>query len=774
MSIQHVAVIGAGVMGRGIAAHMANAGVEVTLLDIVPEDAKDRNVMANSAVQALMKEKPAALMHRRLAKRIRTGNLSDDLERLAEADWIIEVVVERLDIKQRLYRQIESVRKPGSIVSSNTSTLPLVQLTEGMPESFCQDFLITHFFNPPRYMRLLELVAGPSTRADAVDALAAFCDHRLGKGVVQCNDTPGFIANRIGIYWLQTAIAESLRLGLTVEEADAISGRPMGIPKTGVFGLLDLVGLDLMPHVMASMLKLLPTDDALHANADIPSVVEGMIEQGYTGRKGKGGFYRLNRSGGQKIKESIDLNTGDYAASQKPKLASLQPSTAKNLRALMQHPDKGGQFAWAMLSKLLHYTASLVPEISDDPAAIDRAMQLGYNWRLGPFELMDQIGNDWLIQRYTEDGQLIPALLASTEGRPFYRLGKKGREVLRADGEYHPVTLPEGVIWLSEIKRFHKPIAKNASASLWDIGDGVVCLEFHSKMNALDRDILLMIRKAVEIMPDHYRALVLYNEGENYSVGANLGLGLFAANIAAWPQIEELVQFGQETFRLLKYAPFPVVGAPANMALGGGCETLLHCDAIQAHAETYMGLVEVGVGLLPAWGGSKEILSRWQAFKKRPQGPMPGIAKAFEIVSTASVSTSAFEAKDLLYLAAEDGISMNRDRLLADAKAKAIALAHDYTPPEPPEFQLPGETARIAMKLAVDSFKLAGKASEHDAVVADQLAFVFSGGDTDMLDTLSEDDLLALERKAFMRLIPLEKTLARVEHTLLTGKPLRN
>ncbi|MEW4982853.1 MAG: 3-hydroxyacyl-CoA dehydrogenase NAD-binding domain-containing protein [Cycloclasticus sp.] len=774
MNIERVAVIGAGVMGSGIAAQIANASKKVLLLDIVPDGATNRNIIAESAIQKLLKVKPAALMHKRNAKHITPGNLEDHLAELADVDWIIEVIIERLDLKQALYKKIDRVRKPNSIISSNTSTLPLADLTAGMPDSFTSNFLITHFFNPPRYMRLMEIVQGPNTRQESVDTLDYFCDHHLGKGVVKCNDTPGFIANRIGAYWMQTALLEAIRLRLTIDEADALCGKPMGIPKTGVFGLMDLVGIDIMPHILASMTHSLPEADAFHEQAVIPDLVTKMIDDGYIGRKGKGGFYRLNKENGKKVKESIDLKTGKYAPSQKASLACLAPSTAKDLRKLVSFDDKGGSFVWSVLSKTLHYSAGLIPEIAASIDAIDRAMRLGYNWKYGPFELIDKLGVEWFIDKLNANGLPIPPILAEAKGQPLYRIHNKQRQCLDLKGKYQTLTRENGVLLLADIKQNQQPIKHNPSASLWDIGDAVLCLEFHSKMNSIDPDILGMIDIAIAIIPTKYKALVLYNEADNYSVGANIGLALFAANVAAWPQIEAMVKSGQDTYKAMKHSPFPVVGAPAGMALGGGCESLLHCDAIQAHAESYIGLVEAGVGLIPSWGGSKEMLTRWMLNPKRPKGPMPAISKAFELISTASVSTSADEAKSHLFLAPSDGITMNRERLLFDAKNKALQLAAEYIPPERNNISLPGPTASTALNLAVDSFVKSGKATSYDAVVANQLAMVLTGDETDISELHSEDDLLSLERKAFMTLIKQHKTLDRVQHTLETGKPLRN
>ena len=772
--IKKVGVIGAGVMGAGIAAHITNAGVPVVLLDIVPEGAENRNALAEDAVKKLLKADPAAFMHERNAKLITTGNIEDHLDRVADCDWIIEAVIEKLDAKHAIYGKIDAVRKPGSIVSSNTSTIPLAVLCEGMPGGFARDFLITHFFNPPRYMRLLELVAGEKTRADALQAVRRFADVALGKGVVDCKDTPGFIANRIGIYWLQCGVLEAMEAGLTVEEADLVCGRPMGIPKTGVFGLLDLVGLDLMPHVLGSLAGALPETDAFHAVRREPELIRKMIADGYTGRKGKGGFYRLDTSSGKRVKEAIDLETGAYHPAQKPRLDSVEAATDGGLRALMEHPDKGGRYAWRVMARTLSYAAHLAPEIADDIVAVDEAMRLGFNWKSGPFQLIDQLGPAWFAEKLKTDGLPVPDLLETVGAGTFYRTDEGRPRHLAFDGGYADVRRATGVLLLSDVKLRSQPLARNASASLWDIGDGVVCLEFHTKMNALDLGTLAMVGKAVRIVADGYQALVIYNEGSNFSAGANLGLMLFAANLAAWPMIEDMLVQGQDAYKALKYAPFPVVGAPAGMALGGGCEILLHCDAVQAHAEFYVGLVETGVGVVPAWGGCKEMLVRWSASPLRPRGFMPPVIKVFETVGTATVARSAPEARDLLYLGADDGITMNRDRLLADAKARALDLVDGYTPPEPPEISLPGPAARVALTMVLYGLRKLGKATPHDEVVAKVLAGVLSGDGTDVTESLTEDDLLALERRAFMELVRHPATIARIEHMLDTGKPLRN
>lgn len=774
LSIKKVAVIGSGVMGSGIAAQAANAGLDVLLLDIVPKDGSDRDTVAKGAIQRMLKTNPAPLMHPRNAKRIQPGNVEDHLEWLAECDLVVEVVIENLEIKQALYRKIDQYRKADCIVTSNTSTIPLANLVEGMPDDFRQHFAVTHFFNPPRYMRLLELVAGPDTRSEVITTLRDFGDRMLGKSVVDCKDTPGFIANRIGILWMGVAVRFAFEDNLTVEEADSVIGKPMGIPKTGIFGLLDLVGIDLQPHVERSMLSTLPEDD-MYRDIHRPSpFIEKMIANGYTGRKGKGGFYRLNRNGGKKIKEALNLQTNEYHPADRPALASVEAART-GLRALVEHPDRGGQYAWRVLSHTLSYAAALVPQIADDIYAVDEAMKNGYAWKWGPFELIDKLGASWFAEKLAEQGMAVPPLLQQVGEGSFYRIENGALQHFGTDGSYHDVSRAEGVLLLSDIKRASKQVESNRSASLWDIGDKVLCLEFHSKMNAVDEGIMAMAAKALKIIPTQgYRALVIHNEGANFSVGANVGLGLFAANIAAWPKITESVKQGQDIYKALKFAPFPVVGAPSGMALGGGCEVLLHCDVIEAHAETYMGLVEVGVGLVPAWGGCKEMLLRWSENPRHPKGPMPAVSKVFETVATATVAKSAEEARSLLYLRPSDGIVMNRDRLLASAKDRALMMAQDYAPPEARELTLPGPSGEAAMTLVLNDFQRAGKATAHDVTVGKKLAHVLAGGKVDPTETLTEDKLLTLERSAIVSLLRTPQTLDRIEHMLETGKPLRN
>lgn len=765
-SIKRAAVIGAGVMGSGIAAHMANAGIPVLLLDI-PQPGGQKNALAEAAILRMKKAEPAPFMSTQAMKLVTAGNIESDLDQLKDCDWIVEAIIEKIEIKRELYAKLEKIVKPHAIVSSNTSTIPLQQLMEGRTAQFRHQFFITHFFNPPRYTRLLEIIASKESNPDLLYRLYNFADVDMGKGVVLCKDSPGFIANRIGTFWIQKAMVEAVDRDISVEEADAIFSKPFGIPKTGVFALVDLVGVDLIPLITKSMQHLLSGSDRFQASArDIP-VIQKLIDEGYTGRKGKGGFYRLTTVAGKKVKEAVDLKTGEFKKATKPILQSVQMAK-DDLKKLFSAQDKYANYAWEVMAEVLCYCVELVGQIADDIVSIDRAMKLGYNWKYGPFELLDQMGVEWFCQKLEQSGKAVPPLLAAVKS--FYKVDA-GELYYYTEHGYEKLQRAKGVLLLEDIKRRSQPVVKNASAALWDIGDGVLCLEFRSKMNSLDPEIMKMIRTAIEIIPGKYQALVIYNEGTNFSAGVNLGLALFSANVGMWPLIEQIVQEGQDTYKALKYAPFPVVSAPSGLAIGGGCEVLLSSDAIEAHAESYIGLVEVGVGVIPAWGGCKEMMTRWMTYKKRPGGAMVAIGKVFEMIGTAKVAKSAFEAKEMLMLREDDGIVMNRDRLLAAAKARALALVPGYTVPEPTNLSLPGPSARVSMQMAVKALAMVGKASPYDVEVATKLAHVLSGGED---GDCTEDEILKMERDIFNELIRSPKTLARIEHILETGKPLRN
>ncbi|MDE0741336.1 MAG: 3-hydroxyacyl-CoA dehydrogenase/enoyl-CoA hydratase family protein [Candidatus Poseidoniia archaeon] len=784
MNIEKVTVIGAGLMGSGIAAQVANAGIPVNLLDIVPNDADNRNVISESAISKMLKPvklgSPSQLMHPDNADLITAGNLEDNLDLISDSDLIIEVVLEKLEIKHNVFKKIEQFRKKSSIVTSNTSTIPRNQLIEGMPSSFRQDFFIAHFFNPPRYLRLLELVAGEEVDNEKLETIIEFCDVKLGKEVVICNDTPGFIGNRIGMFWSLTAMVEAFKADLTVEEADAIMGRPIGAPKTGVFALGDVVGLDLIPHVTESLSRNLPDNDKYNlgvkeqSKLGIDLLLKEMVESGYTGRKGKGGFYRINSNNGNKVKESRNLKTGEYYTSTKSSLESIRVAK-KGLRALVEFNDKGGRYAWKVLSKTLSYAASLVPEITENIVNIDNAMKNGFLWKKGPFQMIDDLGPSWFVSRLIKEGIEVPDLLTKVGNKNFYDDNDDVNLYFNIDGSYSKINNLEGHLSVKDIKRGQKPIFGNSSASLWNMGDEILLAEFHSKMNAIDPLIMEVLSEASSLCENgDFKGLVVGNDGSNFSAGANLGLFSFVANVGAWDEAEKFVFGGQMTFMMLKHGNFPVVGASSGLAIGGGCEVLLACDSIQAHSESYIGLVEVGVGLVPAWGGCKEMITRWNNDPNQPKGPMASIVKIFQNIGTAKVATSAQEAKSLKFLNSNDGITMNRSRLLHDAKQKCLDLIKDYKAPLPNEHSLAGPSGKATLDLAVKDLEKAGHATSHDVTVTDYLAYILTGGDTDPTETVSDDKILEMEKEGIMALMKIEKTMDRIESMLTTGKPLRN
>ena len=784
MNIEKVTVIGAGLMGSGIAAQVANAGIPVNLLDIVPNDADNRNVISESAISKMLKPvklgSPSQLMHPDNADLITAGNLEDNLDLISDSDLIIEVVLEKLEIKHKVFKKIEQFRKKSSIVTSNTSTIPRNQLIEGMPSSFRQDFFIAHFFNPPRYLRLLELVAGEEVDNEKLETIIEFCDVKLGKEVVICNDTPGFIGNRIGMFWSLTAMVEALKADLTVEEADAIMGRPIGAPKTGVFALGDVVGLDLIPHVTESLSRNLPDNDKYNlgvkeqSKLGIDLLLKEMVESGYTGRKGKGGFYRINSNNGNKVKESRNLKTGEYYTSTKSSLESIRVAK-KGLRALVEFDDKGGRYAWKVLSKTLSYAASLVPEITENIVNIDNAMKNGFLWKKGPFQMIDDLGPSWFVSRLIQEGIEVPDLLTKVGDKNFYDDNDDVNLYFNIDGSYSKINNLEGHLSVKDIKRGQKPIFGNSSASLWNMDDEILLAEFHSKMNAIDPLIMEVLSEASSLCENgDFKGLVIGNDGSNFSAGANLGLFSFVANVGAWDEAEKFVFGGQMTFMMLKHGNFPVVGASSGLAIGGGCEVLLACDSIQAHSESYIGLVEVGVGLVPAWGGCKEMITRWNKDPNQPKGPMASIVKIFQNIGTAKVATSAQEAKSLKFLNSNDGITMNRSRLLHDAKQKCLDLIKDYKAPLPNDHSLAGPSGKATLDLAVKDLEKAGHATSHDVTVTDYLAYILTGGDTDPTETVSDDKILEMEKEGIMALMKIEKTMDRIESMLTTGKPLRN
>ncbi|MEW8191964.1 MAG: 3-hydroxyacyl-CoA dehydrogenase NAD-binding domain-containing protein [Candidatus Thiodiazotropha endolucinida] len=770
MQIKQVAVLGAGVMGSGIAAQVANAGIQVILLDIVSKDTDDRDALANSALKKQLKA--GGFMQSENAKLVVTGNLEDDIILIAEADLIIEVVIEQLDIKQSLYRRIDALRKPGSIVTSNTSTIPLANLVEGQSDNFIGDFAITHFFNPPRHMRLLELVVSDQTRPEVVSRINRFFDEYLGKRVVVCKDTPGFIANRIGIFWLQTALHEAINLGISVEEADKLIGKAFGIPATGVFGLFDLVGIDIMPKIADSMAATLNDDDAFHTVAKTPALIEMMIETGYTGRKGKGGFYRVTRTEQGKLTEVRDLTGDGYRAIAKSDLESIRQAVNGDARLLISNSDRGGQYAWRVMGRTLAYAASLVPEISDDVASVDTAMKLGYAWQYGPFELIDQLDAGWFAWKLAKEGESIPDLIRYAAHTGFYQIIDRQRNMLGHSGVYVTIQQNPDFLSLTDVKLAGTAIESSNAASLWDLGDGVACLEFRTKGNAVDSDLLRMIGSALTRVESEFKAMVIYNEGRQFCSGANLAYALDCIDSNNFKEMHNFVSFGQKIYTAMKMAPFPVVGAPSGMALGGGCEVLLACDVVQAHAETYMGLVEPTVGFVPAWGGCKELLLRWTASSGGEQVTPEIAGRVFDIIAAARPTGSAVQARSSLLLQDHDGITMNRERLLADAKARALKMVEDYTPSSVRELDIQGVAVRESLLSKIADSAAAGTITEYDQVVLKALAQILSANGENR--RVNEQDLLELELGNFIHLTHEAGTRARIEHMMKTRKPLRN
>ncbi len=776
-TIKKVAVIGSGVMGSGIAAHCANAGCEVLLLDIVDDESSDRSIIAKNAIKYMHKSNPEMLMQRKNSKLITPGNIDDDLHKLIDCDWVIEVIIENLDIKKKLYKKLAQNIGKDTILSSNTSTIPRSELITDMTTDLSSRFLITHFFNPPRYLPLLEVVSSPEVNADVLDRFCTFADIDLGKRVTICNDSPGFIGNRLGIYFIQRAYKATIDHGLSIEQADAMLGRPIGLPKTAVFALMDLVGIDLIPHVTGSLISHLGENDPFHKIAGVgKDTITSMIDEGYTGRKGKGGFYRLNRENGKKIKEARSLITGEYKTAKRKAGFSSAKMGKRGIAEIMDCDDKGAEFVSDVLLDSLSYAAYIVPEVSEDIYAIDGAMKVGYNWKKGPFEMMDAIGPKSMVNRLKDSNKSVPPFLAlAAEKGMFYGIDSGEITRLSPNGEMVIIERNEDTLTVADLKRRGKPLKRNGSASIWDMGDQVLLVEYHTKMNAMDPMNMEMLLNAVDMAENEgWKGIVIGNDAANFCAGANLGLALFAANLAAWKDLDDFIGLGQDTYQTLKFSEVPIIAASAGLCLGGGAEVLMHCDAVQAHSESYVGLVEVGVGIIPAWGGCKEYLGRVKEFGLVSNGPMGAVMKAFEVIGTAQVAKSADQARTMGFLGPNDRITMNRDRLLSDAKKTLIELSKDYSPPEPRTYSLPGPSGKAALELAVNDLALSGKVTPHDIVVTNALAEILTGGDTDVTDILEEDDILAMEKNAITTLAKNTDTLDRMQHMLETGKPLRN
>jgi 3-hydroxyacyl-CoA dehydrogenase len=740
VEIKKVVIIGSGTMGSGIAAHLCNANVPVTLLDLTTE-------ISTNARDRIFKSRPPLLIDKSKINNIKVGNISDDFDIVKEADWIVEAVVERIDIKHQIYDKIFKFRKEGAIVSSNTSSIPIKVLSQNLTNEQKKDFCITHFFNPVRYMGLLEIVKNENNDLEKINSLQKFCEIELGKGAIVCNDTPGFLGNRVGVYAMQIAMTEAFKMKLTVEEADAIFGRPMGIPKTGVFGLYDLIGIDLMADVLKSFIKELPKTDKFHEVAQEIPLIKKLIETGYTGRKGKGGFFRINKDGGAKILEALNLETGDYSPSKKIDIKSEKV----DLKKLINRNDKYGKYAWSVISKIIKYASSLVTEITDEFNDIDEAMRLGFNWSKGPFEMLEEIGVENFFSKIDNyDGNKFLENLAKSKNENFY-------------GERQKYTKIET---LGKVKRKAQSIDGNSSAQIYQFKDYNI-VEFTTKANALDYDSMDALKKATD------KPLIIINESMQFSAGVNLSYTMDFANKGDFKSIEKFIKYFQETCKELKYSKYPVISAPSGLTLGGGFEVLVQSNFVASHTNIVIGLVETIVGLIPAGGGCKEMLARWQNTEESKKDPHFAPLKVFDIIGYGKTATSPVEAEPLKYLKPEDKKIMNRNSLL-EASKQILDENRDFNSPSELVFNLPGESVRGEMYKVLDKLYNDKVIQDHGMEVAKELAYVLSGGDTSIDKQLSEDDLFKLELDAFMKLIETPKTQERIKHTLATGKPLVN
>jgi 3-hydroxyacyl-CoA dehydrogenase len=799
--IQKAVVLGAGTMGARIAAHFANAGLSCLLLDIVPKGAAqaDRNKLVLAGIDAAKKSKPAAFFSPALASRIGIGNFEDDLARIADADWVIEVVAENLEIKRNLLGKVAQFRKPGSIVTTNTSGLPVHLIAEGLPEEFQQHWAGTHFFNPPRYMKLVEIIPGLKTSPEVLSTLSDFCDRRLGKGVVVAKDTPNFIANRIGTYSMLNALRLMSTLGMTIEEVDACTGPAVGWPKSATFRTADIVGLDVLVHVVKNIYETAPHDESREAYK-VPALVEEMLKRNWLGDKTGQGFYKRVKGSAEKEILTLDTNTMEYRPRAKARFASIEAGkavegTRERLRGLItplfegQKTDKAQQFIWGGLSEMCLYAGRRIPEISEHIVDIDHAMRWGFAWELGPFETVDALGLPAFAEQIRKEGRALPPVFekALSAGRQSFYESEKGATSVFDFGTAATTKVeePAGILILKNLKDAGKEVERNSGASLIDLGDGVICCEFHSKMNAIGSDLIAMMHKGIKRLDSDFDAMVIANQATNFCVGANLMLVLVGAQEQEWDELQMAVKQFQNVNLAIKYAAKPVVVAPQGMALGGGCEIGLHAAKIHAAAEAYIGLVEAGVGLIPGGGGTKEMLIR--ANENAASGDdldlFHTLRPIFENIATAKVGTSAEECRELGYLRRSDTYSMNRDRLVADAKQTALALARSDWKPAASSWQegaqitqikVLGEWFLAAAKMAIHLMVRGGYASDYDAHVARKLANILAGGALSAPQFVSEQYVLDLEREAFVSLCGEKQTQQRIAHTLKTGKPLRN
>jgi 3-hydroxyacyl-CoA dehydrogenase len=782
-AIRRVAVLGSGVMGSGIAAHMANAGLEVLLLDIVPKDAGPkkaaRDAIATGAVAGLLKSKPAAFFHPSAAKLLSVGNLEDDLARAGECDLIVEAIVERLDIKRGLFEKLEKVVQPHTVVASNTSGLRIHDMVEGRTDGFKKRFLVMHFFNPVRYMKLLELVAGPETDPATVERIAKLGRDQLGKGIVVGKDTPNFIGNRIGIHSMMTTIHLMTEMGLTPEDVDNITGVPMGHPKIASFRTADIVGLDTFVHVADNCFKALP-DDEERKVFEVPAFIRSMVEKKILGDKTKGGFYKRDKG------ETLTLDPSTLAYRAKGGSEDIAKATKKiskiedpkaRVKALVADGSKVGEFAWKVLSRALAYSARRVGEITDDVSAIDDAMKWGYNWELGPFETWDAMGFAETVARMQKDGIALPASVVDMQKKGatgFHR--NDGAVWDLKKGAYVEKKKDPREVTLAQVRR-GAPVLANPGAEAWDIGDGILGVTLKSKANSIDPDVIQMLHDAAAKAEEDFRGILVFNEGEHFSVGANLFGVVMAAGQKQWDQLRTMVKGYQNATQRLKYASVPVVAAPYGMTLGGGLELCFAADSVQAAAETYAGLVEVGVGVIPGGAGTLNML--WRAMDGIVQGANVDtyaiVTQVFKNIALANVATSAVEAQQFGYFKKTDGVSFDRARQLSEAKARVIGMAEaGYHPPTPRAYVLPGENGIATLGMMIDTLVAGGYASEHDALIARKLAVVLSGGVSGHTHEVTEQEMLDLECEAFISLCGEAKSQERMQYMLMNNKPLRN
>ena len=740
MEIKKVVIIGSGTMGSGIAAHLCNANVPVTLLDLTTE-------ISEKAREKIYKSRPPLLIDKTKINNIKVGNINEDFDVVKHADWIVEAVVERIDIKHTIYEKIFKSRKEGAIVSSNTSSIPIKVLSEKLTNEEKKDFCITHFFNPVRYMGLLEIVKNENNDLGKINSLKKFCEKELGKGAIVCNDTPGFLGNRVGVFAMQIAMTEAFKMKLSIEEADAVFGRPMGIPKTGVFGLYDLIGIDLMADVLKSFVKELPKNDPFQEVAKEIPLITKLIQNGYTGRKGKGGFYRINKQNNQKILEAINLATGEYSPTKKIDLGI----DTVNLKALIDRKDKYGEYAWSVISKIINYASSLVPSITDKFNDIDEAMRLGFNWAMGPFEMLKSIGvKNYFNNIKSFENNSFLENLSKTKNENFY-----GERQLYTDIET-----------LGKIKPKAIKVDKNNSAEIYRFKNFNI-VEFTTKACALDYDSMDALKNATD------KPLIIINESMQFSAGVNLTYTMNFADRGDFKSIEKFIKYFQETCKHLKYSDHPVISAPSGLVLGGGEEVAIQSNFVVSHTNIVMGLVETGVGLVPAGGGCKEVLWRWSQTKEAKEDPDYAPLQVFNIIGYAKTATSTVEAEPLKFIKPEDKKVMNRNSLF-EVSRKLIEENKEFTPPKESTFNLSGKPLKEKMIKVLEKLYNEKIILDHGMTVGKELANVLSGGDTTINKTLSEDDLYKLELESFMKLIEMKKTQDRIKHTLATGKPLIN